>query len=65
MKTKLNWEAKKHNGQNSYGEWIHRDQLPPSHREWVDAAILDGELKDGDVIRVEGGTWYRIKFTKS
>jgi hypothetical protein len=64
MKTKLNWEAKRHNGQASYGEWIDRNDVPPSHREWIDSAILDGELKDGDVIRVEGGTMYRIKFKK-
>jgi hypothetical protein len=65
MKTKLNWEAKRHNGQASYGEWIHRDEVIPSHREWIDTSIIDGELKDGDVIRVEGGTMYRIKFKKS
>jgi hypothetical protein len=64
MKKMLNWEAKRFNGQCAHGEWIARDQVPPSHREWIDTSVLDGELKDGDVIRVEGGTMYRIKFKK-
>jgi hypothetical protein len=57
----MNWEAKKHNGQCAYGNWIPRDEVPPSVREWIDAAVLDGEAKDGDVIRVEGGDKYLIK----
>jgi hypothetical protein len=60
-KMKLNWKAKRHNGQCAHGEWIARDQVLPSHREWIDTSILEGEAKDGDVIRVEGGTWYLIK----
>jgi hypothetical protein len=46
MKKMLNWEAKRFNGQCAHGEWIARDQVPPSHREWIDTSVLDGELKD-------------------
>jgi hypothetical protein len=67
MKTKLNWEVKRFNGQCAYGAWIHRDQLPPSHREWIDTSVLERELKNGDVIGVEGGVKYmiKLKFKKS
>jgi hypothetical protein len=58
---KLNWEAKRFNGQCAYGEWIDRNEVPPSHREWIDAAVLDKDVQDGGVIQVEGGTKYLIK----
>jgi hypothetical protein len=63
-KKKLNWKAKRFNGQCAHGIWIHRDQLPPSHREWIDSAILDGDIRNGDVIGVDGGTKYLIKTKK-
>jgi hypothetical protein len=62
---KLNWKVKRFNGQCAHGNWIPRDEVPPSHREWIDTSIIDGDIRNGDVIGVEGGTCYLVKFKKS
>jgi len=60
MKKMLNWKVKRHNGQCAYGEWIDRNDVLPSVREWIDTALVEGDAQDGDLVLVEG-VLYLIK----
>ena len=57
----IDYTVRNHNGQCSYGVRMNRDAIPASHADWIDSALIEGDIKgDGDVITVEGGTMYAV-----
>jgi hypothetical protein len=59
MKT-LNYEVRENNGQCAFGEFMDRADLPADHRDWIDTAVIEGDIEDGGTITVEGGQRYTV-----
>jgi len=55
------FEVKNHNGQCSYGIWIDCTDLSADTREFIAAAILEGDVVSGGLLSV-GGQSYMVRF---